>query len=297
MEYPVTYEMCGIVEVKAETLAAAMEIAANQHADISLPADANYVDGSWALSMNEVEDIRSCFNANRKDDGGIVYFEIELGEDEDEDGEKNVMFCGRGVTMPTIEQAQVFYQKDCEKYGLPVFAIESIDEATARSEYDFDEVDTWPVFGLPVEINQNENNWLSFFEMELRNNKDNDIDFICGKGIRIPSVEEANEFYVEDCKDSGEAVRIITVNPIPEAEAHDLYSSRSEHKRPVFGLPRNLETPRGNLEISAWFDTQEEAKKEGYSIYFTHEEFDVYTSHPIPEKPHHTLFALVPRGK
>lgn len=66
---PVSWEMCGIVTVEAETLEAAMDIARDESSDIPLPDDSNYVDGSWSLSMEEVDEIRSCFNNNQKDEG------------------------------------------------------------------------------------------------------------------------------------------------------------------------------------------------------------------------------------
>ena len=49
---PITYEMSGIVEVKAETLQAAMALAATDTSDliIPLPADASYVYGSWVVN-------------------------------------------------------------------------------------------------------------------------------------------------------------------------------------------------------------------------------------------------------
>jgi hypothetical protein len=209
---PVTYEMCGVVEVEAESLRAAMALVAlangeDAYITISLPTDANYVEGSLRGSheLSDVESVRSCYNKEQKDGECI------------------------------------------------------------------------------------------FFELELRSDIFNDTDFICGKGVRIPSVEEANEFYPIDCKDSTE--RIVDVNPIPEEEAREKYLFRNEADMPIFGLPEHVATPRGTFRVSARFETGAEAGNEGYGIYFTHEDFDVYTSHPIPEKPHHTLFALVPRGK
>lgn len=50
---PVTWEMCGIVSVPAETLSQAMEIARDEDGDIPLPAECSYVDGSWSLSSDD----------------------------------------------------------------------------------------------------------------------------------------------------------------------------------------------------------------------------------------------------
>lgn len=66
---PVAWEMCGIVTVEANTLETAMDIARNESSNIQLPDDGNYVDGSWDLSMEEEDEIRSCYNNNQKDEG------------------------------------------------------------------------------------------------------------------------------------------------------------------------------------------------------------------------------------
>lgn len=65
---PVTWEMCGIVTVEADRLEEAME-KVRRTGNISLPRDGIYVDGTLDLSMNEDEEIRSCFNNNQKDEG------------------------------------------------------------------------------------------------------------------------------------------------------------------------------------------------------------------------------------
>lgn len=65
---PVTWEMCGIVTVEANRLEEAME-KVRRAGNISLPQDGIYVDGTLDLSMNEDEEIRSCFNNNQKDEG------------------------------------------------------------------------------------------------------------------------------------------------------------------------------------------------------------------------------------
>lgn len=65
---PVTWEMCGIVTVEADRLEEAME-KVRRAGNISLPQDGIYVDSTLDLSMNEDEEIRSCFNNNQKDEG------------------------------------------------------------------------------------------------------------------------------------------------------------------------------------------------------------------------------------
>lgn len=64
---PVTWEMCGIVQIEADTLEEAMDIAKND-ANVPLPEDKNYVDGSFDLSLLEEEYIRECYNDNQEDE-------------------------------------------------------------------------------------------------------------------------------------------------------------------------------------------------------------------------------------
>lgn len=63
---PVTWEMCGTVEINAPTLAEAMKIAEEESNDIPLP-EGNYVDGSWELSNDDEDYVRQCYNNNRQD--------------------------------------------------------------------------------------------------------------------------------------------------------------------------------------------------------------------------------------
>lgn len=50
-----SWEVCGMVEIEADSICEAMDIfdATNDH--IPLPTDFNYVDGSFALTVNEPE--------------------------------------------------------------------------------------------------------------------------------------------------------------------------------------------------------------------------------------------------
>ena len=65
---PVTWEMCSVIMVEAETLEDAMEIAGDESSDIPLPDDGYYVDGSWSLTEPSVEIVRECYNDNMEDD-------------------------------------------------------------------------------------------------------------------------------------------------------------------------------------------------------------------------------------
>ena len=64
---PVTYSVCGVVEVEADTLEDAMDIAYTKDGSIPLPEDAEYVPGSWELSETDVDFVRACYNNNRQD--------------------------------------------------------------------------------------------------------------------------------------------------------------------------------------------------------------------------------------
>ncbi len=65
---PVTWEVCAFVEVEAETLAEAMEIARDDEGKIPLPTDSEYVDGSWNLSETNEDYVREWYNDNQEDD-------------------------------------------------------------------------------------------------------------------------------------------------------------------------------------------------------------------------------------
>lgn len=58
---PVGWEVYATIEVEAETLEEAIEIARDDDGEIPLPTDADYVDGSWQVN-GEYEYIRDCFN-------------------------------------------------------------------------------------------------------------------------------------------------------------------------------------------------------------------------------------------
>ncbi len=65
---PVTWEVSACVEVEAETLADAMEIARDDEGTIPLPTDSEYVDGSWNLSETNEDYVREWYNDNQEDD-------------------------------------------------------------------------------------------------------------------------------------------------------------------------------------------------------------------------------------
>ena len=67
---PVTWSVYSTVEVEANTLEEAMEIAEDENNDIPCPPFLEYVAGSWQLSHNkgEIEFVRECYNGNQEDE-------------------------------------------------------------------------------------------------------------------------------------------------------------------------------------------------------------------------------------
>lgn len=71
IKLPVCWEVCGFVEVEANSIDDAMDIFQETSDHIPLPTDADYVDGSFDLSCYEPEVIQ-VYNPDaplRSDDG------------------------------------------------------------------------------------------------------------------------------------------------------------------------------------------------------------------------------------
>ena len=54
----VTWEVCGYIKVEADTLEQAMQKVKDNPDDYYLPYDGEYVDGSFGLSTDDVEEMR-----------------------------------------------------------------------------------------------------------------------------------------------------------------------------------------------------------------------------------------------
>ncbi len=65
---PVAWEMCALLSISANTLEEAVTIA-KEDESIPLPptTESSYVDGSWEVSIDDVEYIRQCYNKNHPD--------------------------------------------------------------------------------------------------------------------------------------------------------------------------------------------------------------------------------------
>ena len=58
----VTWEMCGYIDVESDTLEEAMQKVKDDPDDFSLPVENDYVDGSFGLSKDDVEEMRMICN-------------------------------------------------------------------------------------------------------------------------------------------------------------------------------------------------------------------------------------------
>ncbi len=65
---PVTWEVYGTVEVEADMLEDAIDIARDDEGVIPLPDDSDYVDGSWRVTDEDIEAVRSLYNNNQQDE-------------------------------------------------------------------------------------------------------------------------------------------------------------------------------------------------------------------------------------
>lgn len=65
-QIPVSWEMSGVVCIKADTLEEAIELVNNDDS-IELPTG-NYVDGSFSVSFDNPDEIRSLYNNNQPDE-------------------------------------------------------------------------------------------------------------------------------------------------------------------------------------------------------------------------------------
>ena len=57
MKVAVTWELCGYVDINADTMEEAMKNFREKSDDIEIPAHGEYVDGSFHLSSDDVEEM------------------------------------------------------------------------------------------------------------------------------------------------------------------------------------------------------------------------------------------------
>lgn len=78
---PVTWEVCGMVEIEADTLEEAVDIFNADPDSIPLPDDYDYVDGSFDLSCPEIEYIRAYNRPITEYDSCFSYTELNKWAD------------------------------------------------------------------------------------------------------------------------------------------------------------------------------------------------------------------------
>lgn len=59
MRLAVTWQMCGYVDIPADTMEEAMEKFNNESDYIKLPTNGEYVDGSFELSSDDVDEMEA----------------------------------------------------------------------------------------------------------------------------------------------------------------------------------------------------------------------------------------------
>lgn len=64
---PVYYQMAGTIEVEANSIEEAMDIARDEAEEIPLPDNAEYLDGSWETSDLGAEELRELYNDGQSD--------------------------------------------------------------------------------------------------------------------------------------------------------------------------------------------------------------------------------------
>lgn len=65
---PVCWSMMGSIEVEADTLEEAIEIAEDESEDIPLPDNGEYLTSSWEVDSVGVEFIRHWYNDDQEDE-------------------------------------------------------------------------------------------------------------------------------------------------------------------------------------------------------------------------------------
>ena len=58
----VTWEMCGYIEVEADNIEEAMNMVRENPDDYNLPIERDYVDGSFSLSTDDVDEMKAICN-------------------------------------------------------------------------------------------------------------------------------------------------------------------------------------------------------------------------------------------
>ena len=65
---PVVWQEMGVVEVEADTLAEAIEIARDDDGIIPIPDNGEFLDGTWEVDCEDEDYLREWYNDNQEDE-------------------------------------------------------------------------------------------------------------------------------------------------------------------------------------------------------------------------------------
>lgn len=65
---PVAWSMCGIVNIEANTLEDAIELAMGRDGNIPITDDGTFIDGTWEVDCDDDEYIRKYYNDGQEDE-------------------------------------------------------------------------------------------------------------------------------------------------------------------------------------------------------------------------------------
>lgn len=65
---PVSWVVCAVAEVQANSLAEALCIVNDDDGGVPFPEDSEYVDGSWEVPVDDMETLRSVYNNDQSDE-------------------------------------------------------------------------------------------------------------------------------------------------------------------------------------------------------------------------------------
>ena len=68
---PVCWGMMATIEIEADTLEEAIEIAKDEEGSIPIPDNGSYLDGSWEVDSEDIDYLRKCFNDNQEDNKDV----------------------------------------------------------------------------------------------------------------------------------------------------------------------------------------------------------------------------------
>ena len=79
-EIPVSWEMCGTVVIKANTLEEALEMAWDDSVDI--PKNGSYICGSYKVEDEDPEYVRKYYNDDQEDEAEEFYNDLLMEQQE-----------------------------------------------------------------------------------------------------------------------------------------------------------------------------------------------------------------------